>query len=380
MTIEPYTLHIADEQLDDLRSRITQTRWPEPIKGQGCERGVPLDYLQKIASYWEHSFDWRQQEAAINQHQQYMAHVDGQPIHFFHIRSDNSKALPLLLMHGWPSSSIEYMDVIEPLRQHFHLVIPTIPGFGLSSPVQATGWQSPRTAQAYKQLMAELGYGQYGAHGSDIGGDILSELSKIDGEHLIGAHNATDTQTLVLSVAMFMNGGDPSENPQLSAKQKTRVKEIQAEWEDGMGYLQIQSTRPLTIGYGLHDSPVMQLAWQIEKYKAWTQPAEQLPEDKLAIDRILANISLYWFTGAGASSAQYIWENMHAVRDWTRQSRVPTGQAVFGAEDIARPLMDPDHNVSHWHEYAKGRHFPAMEEPKLLAKDIQMFFDTLTPQ
>jgi len=230
------------------------------------------------------------------------------------------------------------------------------------------------TAKAYAELMQRLGYERYGAHGTDIGADILGELGKIDAQHLLGIHYGSDTQTIVLSIAMFMGGGDPSQNPHLSDQQKERVKHMQAEWDDGGGYLNIQSTRLLTISYGLHDSPIAQLAWQVEKYRAWTNPADELPERKIDIDQMLTNISLYWLTGSGASAANYIYENMHAVRAWGSPSQIPTGYAVFGAEDIARPLLDPDHHLRHWSEFKEGRHFPAMEVPELLVGDIQKFF------
>jgi pimeloyl-ACP methyl ester carboxylesterase len=288
---------------------------------------------------------------------------------------------PLLLSHGWPSSSIEYLKIIDlltnpatPQEGAFDLVIPTIPGFGLSSPVSATGWQSVRTAKAYAELMQGLGYERYGAHGSDVGADILGELSKIDAQHLIGTHFASDTQTIVLAVAMFMGGGDPSQNPKLSDEQKAQVQQIQAEWENGGPYLKMQSTKPSTIGYGFQDSPIAQLAWQVEKYKEWTAPSDAVPEKKIDIDQMLTNISLYWFTGSGASSAQFIYENSHAQRSWGVPNEVPVGHAIFSAESFARLLLDPDQRINHWSEFAEGRHFPAMEVPALLASDIQQFF------
>ena len=384
MSVKPYKLSIPQSQLDDLRNRIKNTRWPNQIKGASWERGVPISYLKELADYWLNTYDWQKQEAELNKYDQFTTEIDGQLIHFLHVRSKEAEATPLLLSHGWPSSSVEYLKVIDQLtnpQAHggvaFHVVIPTIPGFGLSSPVEETGWQSVRTAKAYAELMQRLGYEHYGAHGTDIGADILGELGKIDSKHLIGTHYGSDTQTIVLSVAMFMGGGDPSQNPNLSDKQKERVKQIQAEWDDGMGYLKIQSTRPLTIGYGLNDSPIAQLAWQIEKYKAWTNPSDELPEKKVDIDQMLTNISLYWLTGSGATAANYVYENMHAERAWGAPSQVPTGWAVFGAENIARPLLDPDHHLKHWSEFKEGRHFPAMEVPELLVGDIQKFFSEL---
>lgn len=384
MTIQPFTLAISNEQLEDLQSRLKHVRLPEPIEGTDWERGVPVAYMKKLIRHWATTYDWREQEARINTYPQFTTTVDGQLIHFFHIRSEQADATPLLLLHGWPSSSIEYLKVIEPLTnpkngKAFHLIIPTIPGFGLSSPVKTTGWQSPRTAQAYVSIMHQLGYTNYGIHGSDIGADILGEILKLDAPHILGSHMATDTSTVVFSVTAFMGGGDPSQNPQLTAGEKKAVETIQADWKEGDGYLRIQSTKPQTLGYGLNDSPAGQLAWQVEKYKTWTNPSDELPEDKIDIDQMLTNISLYWFTGGGAASASFIYENFHANRAWGDAGQdTPKGFAVFNAASFTRKLMDPEHKVGHWTEFSEGQHFPAMEAPGLLTKDIQTFFANIT--
>ncbi len=385
MSIKPYRIAIEQSQIDDLHERLMRVRLPDNVKGAGWERGVPISYLQKLVDYWRSAYDWCEQEAALNAYDQYTTEIDGQLIHFFHVKSAAADATPLLLLHGWPSSSIEYLKLIEPLakpgsgKTAFHLIIPTIPGFGLSSPIHETGWQSVRTARAYADLMRRLGYDRYGIHGSDIGADIMGEMVRIDSEHIIGTHAATDTSTTVLSVAMFMGGGDPSQNPKLSDAEKARVKAIQAAWDQGVGYLKIHSTRPQTLGYGLNDSPVAQLAWQVEKYREWTNPTDKLPEEKIDLDQMLTNVSLYWFTAAGAASANYIYENFHAERDWgSAPHHVPSGFAVFNAESFVRTLLDPEHQIPHWSEFKEGRHFPAMEVPKLLAGDIQKFFGTLT--
>lgn len=386
MTIEPYSLSIPQADLDHLRSRLRNTRWPDALEGAGWERGVPVPYLRDLAAYWADTYDWRREEARLNARDQFMTTIDGQPIHFYHVRSRDPDALPLLLLHGWPSSSVEYLRVIDRLVDPgasgedgpaFHLVIPTIPGFGLSAPVREAGWQSVRTARAYRELMARLGYARYGGHGSDIGADILGELGKLDPGRLVGAHLATDTSTLIISIGMFMGGGDPAENPLLSDAERERVRQILADWEGDMGYLKLQSTRPQTLGYGLQDSPVAQLAWQVEKFRAWTNPPGELPERKIDLDQMLTIVSLSWFTGAGALSANYIYENMHAERDWGAESPAPTGYAVFDAEPFARKLIDPDRRMRHWSEFERGRHFPAMEVPDLLAEDIRAFFGGL---
>lgn len=383
MSIQPFTLSIPESEVDDLAQRLKSARLPQVIEGAGWERGVPVDYLKKIAHHWQHNFDWRKAEETINKFEQFTTEIDGQRLHFFHVRAQDEHALPILLSHGWPSSSVEYLKVIDLLTRPksgpaFHVVAPTIPGFGLSSPVTQTGWQSPRTAKAYAELMKQLGYERYGVHGSDVGADILGELVKVDGEHIVGMHMATDTSTIVYSVTAFMGGGDPMQNPNLTNADKEQVKNIQDGWKEGDGYLKIQSTRPSTLGFALNDSPVGQLAWQLEKFKIWTNPSDKLVEQKIDLDQLLTNVSLYWFTGSGAASANYIYENYHAVRDWApAPANVPQGFAVFNAMSCARKLMDPERKVGHWSEFKEGQHFPAMEVPELFAGDAQKFFASL---
>jgi epoxide hydrolase len=383
MLVKPFKLSIPQSDVDDLQNRLKSARLPQMIEGTGWERGVPVVYLKKLVTHWNEAFDWRKQEAEINKYDQFTTEIDGQTIHFFHIRAQHDNAIPILLLHGWPSSSIEYLKVFDLITnprsgKAFTVVAPTIPGFGLSSPVTKTGWHSPRTARAYTEIMKRLGYSRYGVHGSDIGADILGELLKIDGEHIIGAHMATDTSTIIYSVTAFMGGGDPSQNSTLSDAQKEQVKEIQNGWKEGDGYLKIQSTRPSTFSFGINDSPAGQLAWQVEKYKIWTNPEDELPEQKIDLDQMLTNISLYWFTGSGAASANYIYENYHVVRKWdAAPQHIPQGFAVFNAKTCARPLMDPERKIPHWSEFKEGQHFPAMEVPELFASDLQLFFNNL---
>lgn len=365
--------------LTDLAQRLKDARWPDAVNAKGWERGIPQDYLKKLSHYWQHNFDWRKQEVWLNSFDQFTAQIDDQTIHFFHIKSPHADALPLLMMHGWPSSNIEFLKMVQPLTnpksgQAFHLVLPTTPGFGLSSPVKGD-WHAVRVAKAYSSLMAKLGYAKYGVQASDIGADIADELNHID-KNLIGVHAATDMGAIVW-YAKF-TGVDPAENPKLSAAQKELVKELSQTSQEGGAYLEIQRTRPLTIGYLLNDSPLGQLGWIAEKFKEWTNDSKKLPEDAVDLDQMLTNVSLYWFTKSGASSAQFIYNNLHLQRDWGAQSFAPMGMAVFGAKNFARTLMDPQNQLPHWSEFKQGGHFPAMEEPELLAADIQKFFVTLT--
>jgi pimeloyl-ACP methyl ester carboxylesterase len=219
--------------------------------------------------------------------------------------------------------------------------------------------------------MSDLGYERYGIHGSDMGADVAGQLDQISAGKAIGVHMATDTDTIV-AVASFMSA-DLGANPNLTDEQKQRVGAKFAALPGRMGYIGIQSTRPKTIGYALNDSPVGQLAWIIEKFEAWTNPEKVLPEDAVDLDQLLTNVSLYWFGKGGAASANAIWESMKAM-GWAPPTATPQGVAAFNADDLARPLLDPEHKTAHWSEFKAGGHFPAMEEPALLAGDIQKFF------
>ena len=383
MTIQPFTIAIPQADLDDLRARLARTRWPDELPGLGWSRGVPLSYLKELTAYWRDLYDWREHEARLNQFPQFTTEIDGQTIHFLHVRSPEPGALPLVLIHSWPGSIAEFMRLIGPLtnpRAHggdaadaFHVVVPSIPGFGFSVPVREVGWTSGRIARAFAELMSRLGYERYGAHGGDIGAGVAGGLSPIDPDRVVGVLVTSDPPTAV-SFAMF--SGDPAANTGLSEAERARVEQMKQTSMDGMGYLQIQTTRPQTLAYALTDSPVGQLAWIAEKFKEWTDPTAALPEDAVDRDQLLTNISIYWFTHSGASAAHALYESMHA-QEWGEAGPAPTGFAVFGAESIARRLMDPEHHIAHWSEFERGGHFPAMEVPELLAGDIRAFFRPL---
>ena len=274
--------------------------------------------------------------------------------------------------------------MIEPLtdpRAHgedpataFHVVVPSIPGFGFSIPVTEAGWTSGRIARACVELMHRLGYERYGVHGGDIGAGIAIGLSSGDPDGVTGIHVTTDLPTAVTFASW---SGDPAANPALTAEQKERVEALKTSSTDDEGYLRLQSTRPQTIGYALTDSPIGQLAWIVEKVKAWTDPAADLPEDAVDLDQLLTNVSLYWFTRSGASAAHALYESMHA-QEWSEPGPAPTGFAVFGADPIVRILIDPDEHIAHWSEFERGGHFPAMEQPDLLVGDLRRFFGGLS--
>ena len=379
-SIRPFRIDVPQAALDDLHDRLARTRWPDELPGVGWDYGVPLDYLRGLAEHWRTSYDWRAQEARLNTHPQFTTTVDGQNIHFLHVRSAAPDALPLLLTHGWPGSVAEFLDVIGPLtepgshggdpRDAFHLVIPAIPGFGFSGPTRERGWTTLRTAHAWAELMRRLGYHRYGAQGGDFGAIISPLLGRIDADHVAGVH-------LNAATAGFIPWGevDPAELATFSDVDKARLERHRQFMKRGNAYFQIQATRPQTLAYGLTDSPVGQLAWIVDKFSAWTHTKTGIPEDAIGRDDMLTNVMLYWLTGTAGSAARLYYENMHMTPAWGQPpATTPTGVAAF-AEDIAiRRYGEQANNIVHWTDIDQGGHFAAMETPELLVTDIRTFF------
>ena len=365
-TISPFRIDVPQADLDDLHDRLAQARWPGELPGVGRSRGIPVADLRALADYWRTGFDWRAQEARLNSFPQFTTEIDGQRIHFLHVRSASPDATPLLITHGFPSSIAEFMQLIEPLTETFHVIAPSLPGYAFSTPLRDTGWDMGRTARAWIELMRRLGYDRYGVHGGDVGGGVSGMVAGLDGEHVIGVHVVTDPLTAA-NVATFLPGvadrldqDDPVDKVVLARMDEFR--------RDGSGYLAIQNSRPQTIGYGLTDSPLLQLAWIAEKFDEWTD----LPVDR---DQLLTNVSLYWFTGCGVTAAHTLYEQAHST-DWGAPPAVPQGVAVFGADETVRRVV-PAPPGAHWTEFPHGRHFPAMEAPADLAEDLRTFFGSL---
>jgi pimeloyl-ACP methyl ester carboxylesterase len=391
--IRPFRIDVPPADLDDLRSRLARTRWPARPRVDDWSRGVPVGYLQDLAGYWATGFDWRAQEAALNQIPQFMTEIDGQRIHFLHAASPEPGALPLILTHGWPSSPVEFTRLIGPLtdpRAHggdpadaFHVVVPSLPGYGFSNPIGPAGFSLFGVAQAWATLMSRLGYDRYAALGTDVGSGVAGMLPIVDPQRVVGVHVSGSGAAPPFSPALALDG--------LSAADQARAKRFNKFREDGLGYLTLQSTRPQTLAYSLSDSPAGQLAWIVEKFYEWTDPAAQLPEDAVDRDQLLTNVSIFWFTGSGASAAHAVYEGMQAWRAFAAQQASasgesqpgpdtkdqpagpPTGVAVFAADTTIRSLMDPEGKIMHWSEYERGGHFAAMEVPDLLTGDIRTF-------
>ncbi|KOX32514.1 epoxide hydrolase [Saccharothrix sp. NRRL B-16348] len=374
--IRPFRIDIPQEQLDDLEARLAATRWPDELPGVGWSRGVPVGYLKDLAEHWRTAYDWRAHEAAINEHPQFLATVAGQTVHFLHVRSPEPDALPLVLLHGWPGGVTDFLDVIGPLsdpRAHggdpataFHLVVPSLPGFGFSTPLAGPGMGAARMAGVLVELMDALGYGRYGVQGYDTGAWVGPEVARQAPDRVVGLH--------VNALLTFPVGAE-GEFDGLSDVERQRWAAME-HFNDG--YLQCNSKRPQTVAYGLHDSPVGQLAWIVEKFKELTDPEDGLPEDSVDRDRVLTDVSLYWLTGTAASAAQIYYEEISA-KGWADAERttVPTGVLVSDHDKTIRPWAERDHNVVRWTELDRGGHFLAMEQPELLVTDVRDFFSGL---
>ncbi len=391
--MRPFKIDIPQSQLDDLKRRLATTRWPDEMPGAGWSRGVPVAYLKELAEYWQTGYDWRSAERYLNKFPQFLTEIDGAQVHFLHIRSSEPGAMPLILTHGWPGSFVEFIDVIGPLADPaahggdpadaFHVVIPTLPGYGFSGPTGQAGWDTERVAQAWKELMRSLGYNRYLVQGGDWGMPISLRLGLADPEHVAGVH---------VNMLVTFPPADPTDKEAMGAVMaKLTPQEMERAGfamhfqQDGMGWLKIQATRPQTLSYGLTDSQAGQLAWIVEKFKEWTDSKDR-PEDAVSRGHLLTNASIYWFTGTAGSSAQLYFESEHMDADFFRTwggpwpLTMPAGVAFF-PKDAARPIRSWAEMVlptlSHWTEFDQGGHFAALEQPELFVGDVRKFARSL---
>ncbi|RPK76842.1 hypothetical protein EES45_22355 [Streptomyces sp. ADI97-07] len=368
-SVRPFRVEIPQADVDDLRHRLDRTRWNTGVRGlDGWSRGVPADYLKELAAYWAEGFDWRGAEARLNGFPQYVTEIDGQDIHFVHVRSDRAEATPLLLIHDWPGSFVQFIDVIEPLSRDFHVVVTSTPGVAFSGPLSSAGWNTGRIAGAFTTLMDRLGYDRYGVQGNGGGAWIAAEMGRTAPWSVVGIH--------VNGLVTFPSE-DPADFAGLTEGEQTRLERLQRFRDDRMGFNAIQSTRPDTVAYGLNDSPAGQLAWIVEKFKEWTDTASELPEDAVDRDTLLTNVSVYWFTGTAGSSAHLYYEMAHDPGAWAPKERgtVPTAVAVALPSDVAiRRFAERDHHVVRWTEFERGGNFLSLEQPELLIGDVREFF------
>jgi pimeloyl-ACP methyl ester carboxylesterase len=375
--IHPFSIAVDDALLDDLRSRLRQTRWPEAELVDDWRQGVPLAWLQAICRYWAEGYDWRAREARLNRFSQFTTPIDGLDIHFLHQRSPHPQARPLLITHGWPGSFVEFHKVIGPLTDPtahggdaadaFHVVCPTLPGFGFSGKPRTTGWGVDRIAAAWATLMARLGYARYGAQGGDWGSAVTSAIGAQDPDHCLGIH---------ITLAM---GSRPQADGTPSPEETRALNGLKHYRDWDSAYAQQQATRPQTLGYGLTDSPAGQAAWILEKFQAWTD-CDGDPENLFSRDELLDNLMLYWVTASAASSARLYWESFGPGRRKAAPVHIPTGVAVFPKEIVTpvRRWMATDYtDIRHWTEMPRGGHFAAFEQPALYLDDVRAFFRPL---
>nr|WP_202801661.1 epoxide hydrolase family protein [Herbaspirillum sp. CF444] len=375
-SIRPFRVTVPQTAIDDLKQRLAHTRWPEQETVADWSQGVPLAKAKTLVSYWREQYDWRQFESRINALPQYRTAIDGLGIHFIHVRSPHPDALPILLTHGWPGSFVEFMDIIGPLsdptrhggraEDAFHVVVPSLPGFGFSDKPAADGWNLIRIANAWVALMKRLGYDRWVAQGGDWGAGVTHALARMRPEGLIAAH--------VNWQFVF-----PSKLPEQPTPAERHAMD-RAAWflSEQSGYFREQGTRPQTVGYGLADSPTGQALWIYEKFQAWTDNHGN-PEDALSISAMLNNISLYWFTNTAASSARIYWENTRAGLANFSGGRIdlPMAGSVFPHEIYAPPRAWAEAawpNLFYWNELDKGGHFAAFEQPRLFTEELRKAF------
>ena len=379
-TFEPFRIEVSDDVLDDLHDRLARARLSDAIPGAGWDYGTDRDYLAELIAYWRDDYDWRRAEARINAFDQYLTEIDGARIHFLHARSPEPDALPLLLVHGWPGSIVEFLDIIRPLsdpRAHggdaadaFHVVCAAIPGYGFSGPTRDRGWTPRRVADAFSKLMAGLGYERYTVQGGDWGSAIATQMGLHDVEHVAGIH---------LNLVMVPLPRD-LDREQLTDLERVALDARARYSRDDSGYAKIQGTRPQTIGYALDDSPVGLAAWIVEKFRVWSDCDGDV-EKSFTKDQLLDNVMLYWLTGTAHSAGRLYYEAQQAGRGLDAGARVevPTGVADFPREIVRTPRewAEPYYNVVHWSEMPRGGHFAAMEAGALLVDDVRACFRPL---
>jgi epoxide hydrolase len=376
--IEPFEIHVSDLVLEDLGDRLTATRFPDEIDDTGWEYGVPMGYLRELVEYWRDGYNWRGQEGRLNELPNFRTTIDGQQLHFVHARSTQPDALPLLLIHGWPGSIVEFLDVIPKLtapenhgarvEDAFHVIAPSLPGYGFSEPTHTRGWDPTRIAHAFIELMDRLGYARYAAQGGDWGAQIATRIGALDPQHCAAIH-------LNMPIA-----NRPEDAVELTDIDKADLAAMNQFQREESAYALEQGTKPQTLGVALNDSPAGLLAWIIEKFRAWSD-CDGDPENSFTRDQLLTNVMVYWVTRTITSSARLYREARQADRSGEAPQYVgiPTGVARYPKEVLRFPRswVEQRYNVTHWTVMPRGGHFAAMEQPALFVDDLRTFFRTV---
>jgi microsomal epoxide hydrolase len=370
-----FEIAIPEGTLSDLRDRLARTRFPDQLRDARWDYGTELEYLKQLCAYWRDKFDWRAQERMLNGFDQFTTTIDGRRLHFVHVRSRHEHALPLVITHGWPGSFFEFYKVIGPLtdpeahggdrRDAFHVVCPSMPGYGFSEPPHERGFDVRKVAETVKALMAELGHRRYGAQGGDWGSAVTTLLGLLDAERVAGIH-------LNMVIARPPEGEDPAAG--LTEAERAALAEARRWGEQETGYQRIQGTKPQTLGYGLNDSPAGLAAWIVEKFRTWSDCGGDV-ESRFSKDELLTNVTIYWVTQSITSSTRLYYESMRGASFFQGMGRVevPTACAIFPKE-LARPprrWAERVYNVQRWTEFPRGGHFAALEEPEALVEDLR---------
>ena len=375
--VTPFQIEVPQAELDDLASRLANTRFPEKETPEDWSQGVPLAYAQELVQYWRDNYDWRAREAYFNRHPQFKTNIDGVDVHFIHVQSPHPEARPLLITHGWPGSVVEFHKIIDPLvdpaahggvaADAFHVICPSLPGYGFSDKPTSTGWGVDKIAQIWDTLMRRLGYDAYFAQGGDWGSAVTTAIGIQNAGACAGIHvnmpNARATEAAL-------------KNPDEADKRALAGAKYYQEW--GAGYSKQQSTRPQTLGYALVDSPVGQAMWIIEKFYEWTD-CDGHPENVLSKDELLDNVMYYWLQGNGASSGRLYWESFNRAFGDGQDNTValPSGCSIFPKEIVPTPRSWAEtryKNIVYWNELDKGGHFAAFEQPELFVAEVQACF------
>lgn len=374
--IRPFKIDIAQSQIDDLNTRLSMARFPEKSPADGWEQGIPLDYMRELTDYWRGEYDWRRCEKTLNQYDHFLTEIDGLDIHFMHIKSPRSDAKPMIMTHGWPGSILEFIDVIEPLTNPsdadtpaYHLVIPSLPGYGFSGRPADTGWGAERTAKAWDVLMVRLGYNRYFAQGGDWGSLVTCMLGVQNQGHCAGIH---------INLVVV---GPPSEDivQTLTPDEMASLAHFAKYQTQGAGYAEIQRTKPQTLGYALSDSPTGQMAWIVEKFHGWSGQNHGTPEAKFSRDHLIDNVMIYWLTNSAASSARFYWESFGNPN--IDPIHIPSGCSIFPHEIMTpskRWAQTRFKDLRYYGVANDGGHFAAMEQPEIFVHEIRQCFANMS--
>lgn len=372
---EPMPLRVGESKLDDLRRRLANARWPAEIDGANWDYGTDQGFLKSVVEHWLHHYDWRRVESEVNAIGSFVTEAAGQRVHFLHARSEDSNALPLLVTHGWPGSIVEFLDVLPLLRRRFHVVVISMPGYGFSGPTRRRGVDTAAVAAAADDVMGQLGYHRYVAQGGDWGAVVTRHL----GEHYAGRVAAIHTNMLFAPP----DQDDPALLAAMTETEQAAIAAAVQRMTDGMAYLNQQSTRPHSLGFGLDDSPVGLAGWILEKFHAWCDTREGMP---ISTDRLIDNLMFYWLTATATSAARLYCESARAATGprstWSGRVGVPTGYAVYPYEILQTPRAwaENRYNLVHYAVHDRGGHFAAFEQPAIFAADLAAFADVLVEQ